>query len=84
MTISGESELRMALRHAREGRGRILRQRAVIASLRNLGLPTGRAEEVLLWLEEWQRQFEDHYNNLLSDGFRRIEVAKGALPIDRP
>ena len=65
MTMGGESELRMALRHVRQGRRCIVRQVAVIASLRDRGLPTHQAEEVLLWVEDLQRQFESHCNDLL-------------------
>jgi hypothetical protein len=48
--------------------------------LRDPGLPTGQAEDVLHWLEELQRRFEDDYNNLLSDGLRQIELMKEKLP----
>jgi hypothetical protein len=77
--MSTESELRMALRHVQQGRECIKRQLKVIATLRERGVPTDQAEAVLLWLEEWQREFETHYNKVLSDGFRRIETAALSL-----
>jgi hypothetical protein len=80
MAIDGESVLRMALRHVQEGRRCIQRQHGVISTLRDRGLPTGQAEDVLHALEETQRQFEDDYNDLLSGGLRRIELMKEKFP----
>ena len=69
----------MALRHARQGRQCIERQLNIIATLRARGLPTDEAERVLLWLEEVQRSFENHYNRVLLDGRERIAQHKTAL-----
>jgi hypothetical protein len=66
----------MALRDVRQGRDCIQRQLKVIATLRDRGLPTDQAEAILRWLEERQRQFEDHYNRALYDGLRRLELRK--------
>ena len=74
MTSVPETELRMALRHVQKGRECIRRQTRVLASLRDKGLPTDQAERVLVWLEETQRQFEEHYHNLLDGGSRLIEL----------
>jgi hypothetical protein len=79
--MSAESELRMALRHVHQGRDCIKRQLKVIATLRDRRLPTDQAKAVLLWLEDWQREFEAHYNSVLSNGFRRLETA--ALSLER-
>jgi hypothetical protein len=73
MNKDSESELRMALRHVRQGQDCIERQHKVIANLRDRGLPTDQAEGVLCWLEEWQRQFEEHYNRVLSDAQVELE-----------
>jgi hypothetical protein len=51
-----------------------MRQHKVIANLEGRRLPTDQAEAVLRWLEEQQRQFESHYDEVLSDGKRRIEL----------
>jgi hypothetical protein len=81
-----DSQLRMALRHVQTGRGCIMRQQNVIASLRGKRLPTEEAEAVLHWLEETQRGFEEHYKKILSEGLAGIEEgykAIGILPRER-
>jgi hypothetical protein len=81
MRPEGETELRMALRHVREGQACIARQIRVLANLRENGLPTEQAERVLLWLKETQRQFEEHYRSLLAIGAERVEPKNiGAAP----
>jgi hypothetical protein len=67
-----ETELRMALRHVRQGQACIARQMRVLATLRDKGLPTERAEQVLQWLEKTQGRFDEHYRILLNGG-ERIE-----------
>jgi hypothetical protein len=81
MTVEGESELRMALRHVRTGRRCIMRQLHVVATLRSKGLPTAEAETVLHWLEETQQTFEDHYQKVFSDGFAVIEAREQYPPL---
>jgi hypothetical protein len=76
MSIDGESALRMALRHVREGRRCIQRQVGIISNLRARRLPTDMAEGVLHWMEEMQLRFEDDYNNLLSYGLKQNELTK--------
>ncbi|HZZ62328.1 MAG TPA: hypothetical protein VFE63_14345 [Roseiarcus sp.] len=73
MRPAAETELRMALRHVRGGRACIERQVRVLATLRKRGLPTEQADRVLLWLEEAQRQFEEHYRNLARGVAERVE-----------
>jgi hypothetical protein len=80
MTVERESELRMALRHVKTGRGCIVRQQNIIATLRDKGLPIQQAEAVLVWLEEVQRGFEDHYKQALSDGFVAVPRARDLSP----
>jgi hypothetical protein len=80
MTVEGESELRMALRHVQTGRRCITRQLNVVATLRSKGLPTAEAETVLQWLEETQQTFEGHYQKVLSDGFADTDAGSTALP----
>lgn len=84
MTVEGESELRMALRHAKTGQDCIARQLKLIAVLRGKGLPTEEAETVLHWLEEVQRGFEDHYEKLLSAGFARTGGQAARPPQQNP
>jgi predicted transposase YdaD len=83
MTVARESEVRMALRHVQTGRRCIMRQLDVIATLRGKGLPTEQAEAVLQWLGEMQREFEQHYRDVLSDGFPQIERGKGVPRLDK-
>jgi hypothetical protein len=83
MTVEHESELRVALRHVQTGRRCILRQFGVIATLQSKGLPTEQAKNVLKWLEETQREFEDHYQKVLSEGFAAIERPQAKLRDDR-
>jgi hypothetical protein len=68
-----ETEQRMALRHVQKGRECIGPQMRVLAALKDKGLPTVQAERVLRWLEETQRQLEEHYHNLPDGGSRLIE-----------
>jgi hypothetical protein len=72
MTSVPETQLRMALRHVQKGQECIGRQLRVLAALKGKGLPADQAERVLLWLEETQLQFEEHYRILLG-GCRLIE-----------
>ena len=62
--INGESEIRMALRHVRQGQDCIFRQLALFARLREKGILTHLAETVLLRMEEIQHEFERHYLNI--------------------
>lgn len=57
---AGETELEMVRRHVEEGAEHIAKQRALIARLRQRGLPTQEAESLLVTFEDLQRQHEDH------------------------
>lgn len=61
-----ETELEMTRRHVREGAAHIAGQHALIARLRDRGLPTAEAEAVLATFEDIQRQHEDHLARALS------------------
>ncbi len=63
----------MALRHVRQGQECIARQLRVLATLREKGLPTDQAEDVLRWLEQTPRRFEEHFRILASRGAERVE-----------
>jgi hypothetical protein len=75
-----ESELRMALRHVKTGQGCIVRQQNVVATLRRKGLPTEQAEAVLVWLEDTQREFEQHYRQALSDAIGALAAFPNPFP----
>ncbi len=60
----GESDLRSALRHVREGRGRLKRQYELIEQLHLGGQWTREAEELLRWLKDVQFRFEEHYKKV--------------------
>jgi len=56
----GESELEMVKRHVHGGAGHVVNQRALIARLKERGLPSGEAEALLATFEDLQRQHEAH------------------------
>ena len=58
--------LRSALRHVDEGRRRVKKQQDIIEKLHLNGHPTQDAEDILSWLMNAQRQFEENYKKLLS------------------
>jgi hypothetical protein len=62
--FNGESELRMAMRHAQEGRAAISRQQKLIAKMGERGLPTRRAEDILAWMIETQSVLEEDYEKV--------------------
>ena len=55
-----ETTLEMVRRHVREGAEHVARQRALLARLKERGLPTAEAERLLEDFEDVQRQHEDH------------------------
>ena len=55
-----ETELEMVRRHVGEGADHVARQRALIAHLKENGLPFHEAETLLATFEDIQRQHEDH------------------------
>ena len=57
---SGETELEMVRRHVEEGAEHVAKQRALIARLKEKGLPSHDAEALLVTFEDLQRQHEDH------------------------
>lgn len=63
-----ETELMMVRRHIRDGAGHIAKQRALIARLRQKGLPTEEAEALLVTFEDMQRQHEDHLARVEASG----------------
>ena len=56
----GETEREMVKRHVEEGTEHIAKQRALIARLKEKGLPFHDAEALLVTFEDLQRQHEDH------------------------
>ena len=56
----GETEREMVGRHVEEGAEHIAKQRALIAHLKEKGLPFHDAEALLVTFEDLQRQHEDH------------------------
>jgi hypothetical protein len=62
-----ETELEMVTRHVAEGARHIVKQRALIARLREAGLPTQEAEALLVAFEDSQRQHEDHLARIMSE-----------------
>jgi hypothetical protein len=62
--FKGESELRMAMRHAHEGRAAISHQQKLIAKMRERGLPTRHAEDVLAWMVKTQWVLEEDYEKV--------------------
>ncbi|CAO4182699.1 hypothetical protein [Methylorubrum populi] len=55
-----ETELEMVRRHVKDGAMHVAEQRALIARLRQRGLPTEEAESLLVTFEDVQLQHEDH------------------------
>lgn len=55
-----ETEIEMVRRHVEEGAKHIARQRLLVARLRQEGLPTQEAANLLATFEAIQRQHEDH------------------------
>jgi hypothetical protein len=55
-----ETEHEMVHRHVRQGERILANQRALIARLGTLGLPTGEAEVLLANFEDMQREHEAH------------------------
>ena len=82
--FNGESELRMAMRHVQEGHACIARQLKLIAKLRERGQPTQRAEEVLLWMEEIQRTFEEDYETVRQKAMMSLTQAGLQVPPSTP
>jgi len=67
-----------AMAHAHEGRARIIRQRALIKELRRQGCSLKVAEELLVWMEETQRMFEEHValkRQIAKERFERARLA---------
>lgn len=56
----------MVRRHVEEGAEHIAKQCALIARLRQKGLPTDEAEALLVTFEDMQRQHEDHLARAMS------------------
>ena len=71
-----ESHVRTSLRHVQKGRAIIRKQYEVIERLHASRLPTLEAENVLKWLKEVQRSFEESYGKVLEEGQERLR-AKG-------
>lgn len=59
-----EPELDLAKRHVREGERLVVRQRAIISRLIELGCPTTIADELLIEFETSLRQHRDHLARL--------------------
>jgi hypothetical protein len=62
--FNGESELRMAMRHALEGQAAISRQQKLIAKMRERGLSIRQAEDVLAWMVKIQWVLEGDYEEV--------------------
>ena len=60
-----ESEMQMVLRHIRQGRQSLRRQRAVVESLIAKGLPFAEAKRSLRLFEDMQQEHIDHLERLL-------------------
>ena len=61
---AAESDLEMVRRHVRQGAEHVTNQRALIARLMEHGLPTGKAEAILITFEDLQEQHEAHLTRL--------------------
>jgi hypothetical protein len=62
-----ETDLEMVQRHVREGEAHLANQRALIARLKVLELPTEEAEALLDTFEDMQRQHKAHLSRIQRD-----------------
>jgi hypothetical protein len=84
MTDLPESEPRMAVRHFKSGRECIARQRKVVATLGDKGLPTNAAVDVLSWLEETQSGFEGDWKPILSADMASLSSVRSKRDVPPP
>jgi len=69
----------MAMRHAQDGRACIAKQYDLIAKLRQRGLSTRKAEDVLTWMVKTQWVLEEDYEKLRQQ--IKSAVAAASLPV---
>jgi hypothetical protein len=60
-----EPKLELVKRHVREGERLVIRQRAIISRLMEMGCPTTIADELLIEFETSLRQHRDHLARLM-------------------
>ena len=60
-------QLDVAIAHVLEGRQIVAQQHALLARLRQSGLPTDNAERLLASFESTLRSFEDEYERMLAE-----------------
>jgi hypothetical protein len=76
------NRIRLALEHVHRGRTLIKKQCELIEKLHVDGHNTEEAEEVLIWLNSVQGEFEAHYNKLRNDRRERLMTAGYKDPSD--
>ncbi len=83
MKTPAESHVRTALRRVKTGRRVVLAQHEVIERLRAHHISTEKAEAVLDWLNELQRDFEHNYRTLIGDENMRLKATGYRDPTER-
>lgn len=76
--FNDESELRMAMRHAREGCACVIKQCKLQAKLRQRGLSTREAEDVVTWMVEAQWALKGDYEKVRQQTLAHLEAAMAA------